>query len=42
MFHADLNEPARKGSGKESAEIFSQIIKSNKNPVELLSVEGSE
>jgi hypothetical protein len=38
----DFTDPDRKRTAKKSAAIFSQIVKSNKIPVELLSVEGSE
>ena len=42
LFHVDFNDPDRKRTPKKSAEVFSRIIKSNKIPVELLKVEGSE
>ena len=42
LFHVDFNDPDRKRTAKKSAEVYSQIIKSNKIPVELLSVEISE
>jgi len=41
LFHVDFNDPERKRTAKMSAEFYSQIIKSNKIPVELLSVENS-
>jgi hypothetical protein len=41
LYHVDFNDPERKRTAKKSAEIYSQIIKSNKIPVELLSVEIS-
>ena len=42
LFHVDFNDPERKRTAKKSAEVFSQIIKSNKIPVELLSVEVAQ
>jgi beta-glucosidase/6-phospho-beta-glucosidase/beta-galactosidase len=39
QIHVDFNDPDRKRRAKKSAEVYSQIIKSNKIPVELLSVE---
>jgi beta-glucosidase/6-phospho-beta-glucosidase/beta-galactosidase len=42
LFHVDFNDPDRKRTAKMSAEVYSQIVKSNKIPVELLSVEVSE
>jgi len=42
LFHVDFNDPERKRTAKKSAEVYSQIIKSNKIPVELLSVESSQ
>jgi len=42
LFHVDFNDPDRKRTAKKSAEVYSQIIKSNKIPVELLSVEISQ
>ena len=42
LFHVDFNDPDRKRTAKKSAEVYSQIIKSKKIPVELLSVEGSQ
>jgi len=41
LFHVDFNDPDRK-TGKKSAEVYSQINKSNKIPVELLNVEISQ
>jgi len=42
LFHVDFNDPERKRTAKKSAEVYSQIIKSNKIPVELLNVEISQ
>jgi len=42
LFQVDFNDPNRKRTAKKSAEIYSQIIKSNKIPAELLSVEDSQ
>jgi beta-glucosidase/6-phospho-beta-glucosidase/beta-galactosidase len=42
LFHVDFNDPDRERTAKKSAEVYSQIIKSNKIPVELLGVEVSE
>ena len=42
LFQVDFNDPDRKRTAKKSAEVYSQIIKSNKIPVELLSVEISQ
>jgi beta-glucosidase/6-phospho-beta-glucosidase/beta-galactosidase len=42
LFHVDFNDPDRKRTAKKSAEVYSQIIKSKKIPVELLSVDGSQ
>jgi beta-glucosidase/6-phospho-beta-glucosidase/beta-galactosidase len=42
LFHVDFNDPDRKRTAKKSANVYSQIIKSNKIPVELLSDEVSE
>jgi beta-glucosidase/6-phospho-beta-glucosidase/beta-galactosidase len=42
LFHVDFNDPERKRTAKKSAEVYSQIIKSNKIPVELLSVEVAQ
>ena len=42
LFHVDFNDPERKRTAKKSAEVYSQIIKSNKIPAELLSVEISQ
>jgi len=42
LFHVDFNDPDRKRTAKKSAEVYSQIIKSNKIPAELLSVEISQ
>jgi len=42
LFHVDFNDPERKRTAKKSAEIYSKIIKSNKIPAELLSVEISQ
>jgi len=42
LLHIDFNDPERKRTAKKSAEIYSQIIKSNKIPVELLNVEISQ
>jgi lactase-phlorizin hydrolase len=42
LFHVDFNDPERKRTAKKSAEVYSQIIKSKKIPVELLSVEISQ
>jgi len=36
LFHVDFNDPERKRTAKKSAEVYSQIIKSNKIPAELL------
>nr|ADD92156.1 beta-glucosidase [Odontotermes formosanus] len=36
LFHVDFNDPDRKRTAKKSAEVFSEIIKSNKIPVEWL------
>jgi beta-glucosidase/6-phospho-beta-glucosidase/beta-galactosidase len=38
LFHVDFNDPERKRTSKKSAEVYSQIIKSNKIPAELLNV----
>jgi hypothetical protein len=37
-----FNDPERKRTTKKSAEVYSQIIKSNKIPVEFLNVENSQ
>jgi len=42
LLHIDFNDPERKRTAKKSAEVYSQIIKSNKIPVELLNVEISQ
>jgi len=42
LFHVDFNDPDRKRTSKKSVEIYSQIIKSNMIPAELLSVEDSQ
>ncbi len=42
LFHVDFNDPDRTRTAKKSAEFFSQIIKSNKIPVEWLKVVGSK
>jgi beta-glucosidase/6-phospho-beta-glucosidase/beta-galactosidase len=42
LFHVDFNDPDRKRTAKKSAEVYSQITKSNKIPVELLSDEVCE
>jgi beta-glucosidase/6-phospho-beta-glucosidase/beta-galactosidase len=42
LFHVEFNDPERKRTAKKSAEVYSHIIKSNKIPVELLSVENSQ
>jgi lactase-phlorizin hydrolase len=42
LFHVDFNDPERKRKAKKSAEVYSQIIKRNKIPVEFLSVEISQ
>jgi lactase-phlorizin hydrolase len=42
LFQVDFNDPDRKRTAKKSAEIYSQIIKSNKIPVEFPSVEDSQ
>jgi len=42
LFQVDFNDPNRKRTAKKSAKIYSQIIKSNKIPAELLSVEDSQ
>jgi beta-glucosidase/6-phospho-beta-glucosidase/beta-galactosidase len=42
LFHVDFNDPDRKRTAKKSAKVYSQIIKTNKIPVELLSDEVSE
>jgi len=42
LFHVDIDDPDRKRTAKKSAAVYSQIIKSNKIPVELLSVDGSQ
>jgi beta-glucosidase/6-phospho-beta-glucosidase/beta-galactosidase len=42
LFHVDFNDPDRKRTAKKSAEVYYQIIKSNKIPEELLSVEISQ
>jgi len=42
LFHVDFNGPDRKRTAKMSADFYSQIIKSNKISVELLSVDGSQ
>jgi beta-glucosidase/6-phospho-beta-glucosidase/beta-galactosidase len=42
LFHVDFDDPDRKRTAKKSAEVYSQIIKSNRIPVELLSVDASE
>ena len=42
LFHVHFNDPDRKRTAKKSAEVYSQIIKSNKIPAELLSVEVSQ
>jgi hypothetical protein len=42
IFRVDFNDPERKRTAKKSAEVYSQIIKSNKIPVELLNVEISQ
>lgn len=42
LFHVDFNDPDRIRTAKKSAEFFSQIIKSNKIPVEWLKVVGSK
>ena len=34
LFHVDFNDPDRKRTAKKSAEVYSQIIKSKKIPVE--------
>ena len=41
LFHVDFNDPDRKRTAKKSAEVYSQIIKSKKIPIELLSNEES-
>jgi hypothetical protein len=41
LYHVDFNDPGLKRTAKKSAQVFSQIIKSNKIPVELLSVKSS-
>ena len=41
LFHVDFNDPDRKRTVNKSAAVYSQIIKSNKIPVELLSDEES-
>jgi len=42
LFHVDFNDPERKRTAKKSSEVYSKIIKSNKIPDELLSVEISQ
>ena len=42
LFHVDFNDPERKRTAKNSSEVYSKIIKSNKIPDELLSVEISQ
>jgi lactase-phlorizin hydrolase len=42
LFHVEFNDPERKRKAKKSAKFYSQIIKSNKIPIELLSVEISQ
>jgi beta-glucosidase/6-phospho-beta-glucosidase/beta-galactosidase len=42
LFQVDFNDPNRKRTAKKSVEIYSQIIKSNKIPAELLSVQDSQ
>jgi beta-glucosidase/6-phospho-beta-glucosidase/beta-galactosidase len=42
LFHVDFNDPERKRTAKKSAEVYSQIIKRNKIPAELLSVVDSQ
>jgi len=41
LFHVDFNDPDRKRRAKKSAEVYCQIIKSNKIHIELLSDEES-
>jgi beta-glucosidase/6-phospho-beta-glucosidase/beta-galactosidase len=41
LYHVDFNDPGRKRTAKKSAQVFSQIIKSNKIPVELLKVKNA-
>jgi beta-glucosidase/6-phospho-beta-glucosidase/beta-galactosidase len=42
LFHVDFNDPDRKRTAKKSAEVYSQIIKSNRIPAELLSFDISQ
>jgi beta-glucosidase/6-phospho-beta-glucosidase/beta-galactosidase len=42
LLRVDFNDPERKRTAKKSAEVYSQIITSNRIPVELMSVEISQ